>query len=81
MAKSCGGGFKKWVIGCVWFWLYLSHSHCSLVSGMVRMNAPIWSYILDYVPCICKVGLLVIISLSGLHSLVFNVRLVAMMGG
>ena len=48
---------------------------------MVRTNAPIWSYILDSVPCICIVGLLVMISLSGLHSLVFNVRFVAMMGG
>ena len=43
VAKSCSGGFKKWSIGCVQFWLYLSHSHPSLVSGMVKMYAPVWS--------------------------------------
>ena len=81
MAKSCGGEFRKWIIGYIWFWLYLSRSHCNLVSGMVRMNAPVWSYMLDSNPCICIVGLLVMISLSWLHSLVFNVRFMAMMGG
>ena len=81
VGKSCGGGFKEWVIGCLWFWLYLSHSHCSLVSVMVRMNASVWSYMLASVPCICIVGLSVMISLSGLHSLVLSVRFVAMMGG
>ena len=42
VAKSCGGGFRKWKIGCAWFWLYLSHSHCNLVTGMVKMYAPVW---------------------------------------
>ena len=41
--KSWGGGFKKLNIGCVWFWLYLSHSHYSLVSGIVMMYALVWS--------------------------------------
>ena len=48
---------------------------------MVRMNAPVWSYMLDSVPCISIVELLVMIYLSRLHSLVFNVRFVAMTGG
>ena len=61
--------------------LYLSHSHCSLVSGIVKTYAPIWSYTLVSVPCICMVGLVVIIFLSRLHSLMVNVRFGAMMGG
>ena len=36
---------------------------------------------LDSAPCICIVGLVVMISLSRLYSLVFNVRFGAMMGG
>jgi hypothetical protein len=81
LVKFCGGGFKKWSTWCVWLWSYLSHSHCNLVSDIVRMYALVWSYILVSVPCICVVGLVVIISLYGLHSLVVSVRCGAMMNG
>ena len=81
VAKSWGGGLRKCIIGCVWFWLYCSHSHCSLVVGMVRTYAPFWSCMLASVPCICLVGLVAVISLSGLHSFVISVRFGAMMGG
>lgn len=39
------------------------------MTGIVVMEAPIWSYILDSSPCICIVGLEAIVSLSRLHSL------------
>ena len=81
VAKSWGGGLKKCIIGCVWFWLYRSHNHCNLVIGMVKMYAPFWSYMLAFVPCICMMGLVAVISLYGLHSFVFSVRFGAMMGG
>ena len=48
---------------------------------MVRTYAPFWSYMLASIPCICMMGLVAMISLSGLHSFVFSVRFGAMMGG
>ena len=44
------------------------------MSGIVRTYAPVWSYILVFVPCICMMGLVAIISLLRLHSLVVSVR-------
>lgn len=79
--KSCGGGCKKLAMWCVLCWVYLSHNHWSLVEGMVVMYAPVWSNMLESGPWICMVGLDIVMSLSGLHSLVFKVKCVASMGG
>lgn len=81
VAKSWGGKLKKCIIGCVGFWLYHSHNNCNLVIGTFRMCAPFWSSIMAFVPCICMVGLVAMISLSRLHSFVFSVRFGAIMGG
>ena len=48
---------------------------------MVAWNRPCWSYIWDSEACVCMVGLLVRMSLSGLHSCVYVLRLVILNGG
>ena len=48
---------------------------------MVAMLFMHWSYMWDFASCICRVGLFVRMSLSGLHSCVDNLRLVIFSGG
>lgn len=83
MAKSWGRGCKKPSKGWVWFSLYISKSQESLDSEMVVMYAPIWSTMLNLESCNCMVGLGVVVvnSLSELHSLVDRVRLGLSIGG
>ena len=48
---------------------------------IVAMYLPLWSYMLESRLCVCMVGLLLMVSLSGLHSCVLVCRLVMLRGG
>ena len=81
VSKSCDGGCSGVVRWVSLFWEKRAHSHFSLSVVMVARNRPFWSYTWDSEACICMVGLLVRMSLSGLHSCVDVLRLVILSGG
>ena len=58
---------------------------CSITNTLFQWwcpcSSPFWSYMLDFRPCICMVGLFTWISLSVLQSWVNYVRLVICRGG
>ena len=57
------------------------HSQCSISVVIMVMYLPLWSYVLDSRLCICMIGLLQMMSLSGLHSCMLVCRLVMLRGG
>ena len=79
MAKSCGGGLRKLVVGFASLWIYRSQSPYSCVSGSVVMYAIVRSYMLVFGPNMCIVGLAVIMSLYGLHYVVARIRVWAIL--
>ena len=81
VGKSCDGSFRKLAIGWELFWLYPSHSHCSLLVGVVANKLMFWSNILASDPWICIVGTLMTNFLFVLHSLMDDVRLGVSIGG
>ena len=81
VSKSCGGGCRKLVM-CGWLlWLNWFHSQCNRSVVIVAMYLPFWSNTLDSRLCVCMVGLLLRMSLSGLHSCMLVCRLVILRGG
>jgi hypothetical protein len=51
-------------------WMYCFQSHCSLCVKIVYIYFPVSSYRCAFVPSICIVGVVAMISLSGLHSFI-----------
>ena len=81
VSKSCGGGCRKLVMWGWLLWMNWFHNQCSLSVVIVAMYLPLWSCMLDSRLCICMVGLVLRMSLSGLHSCMWVCRLVMWMGG
>ena len=81
VSKSCGGGCRKLVSCGELLWVSWFHNHCSLSVVMVAIYFPFESYMLDSKACVWMVGLLEMMSLSGLHSCVYVLRLVICRGG
>ena len=81
VSKFCTGGCRKLVRWVRLFWEKRAHSHYSLSVVMVAKNRSFWSYMWDFEALVCMVGLLVTISLFGLHYCVDVVRLVILSGG
>jgi hypothetical protein len=57
VTKSCGGVWRNGVRLGRSMWDNAFHSHCNLLVVIVAMYLPCWSYIWDYVSCICMVCL------------------------
>ena len=80
ISKSCGGGCRKLVRCCRLLCKNWFHSQCIILVLRVVTWFPCWSNTLDFRSCVCIVGLLVRISLSGLHYWVVILRLVILSG-
>ena len=77
---------KDWVVGSMWFGIwrplwYCFHNHCSLEVGIDKRCLPLSSYMWAFSPSMFMVGVVVMMSFSGLHSLVWICNRGMMIGG